>query len=151
MTEEFPTLVRATLMSAREHAEKLRHLPQQEHQRLCQSLASRVVAIFQAAEVASDGFLRYHQKRDANHAATIYGLWIERDAYTKCALFIRIDPTFLQTWWQLHEGGNLEHSLGGWWNVPVLEIEDQDSFLEAKVLDLIRALREAPAAYGSRF
>ncbi len=100
---------------------------------------------------ASDGFLRYHQKRDANGVAMIYGLSLQRDAYTKTGLFIRVDTTHLQTQWQLHDGGNLEHALGGWWNIPVLQIEDQDAFLEAKILELIRTLREAPDAYQSRF
>ena len=57
-----------------------------------------------------------------------------------------MDPAFLHTSWQLHDGGNLEHALGGWWNIPVLDVEDQDAFIQAKVLDLIRNLREAPGA-----
>ena len=62
-----------------------------------------------------------------------------------------LDPAFLHTWWQLHDGGNLEHALGGWWNIPILDVEDQDAFIQAKVLDLIRNLRETPEAYRSRF
>jgi len=81
----------------------------------------------------------------------IYGLSVQRNAYTKTCLFIRIDAANLQTWWQLHEGGNLEHALGGWWNLPVLQVEDQDAFLQAKVLDLIWTLRESSSAHRSRF
>ena len=106
---------------------------------------------FQAASEASDGFLRFHQKRDANGVAMIYGLSIQRDAYTKTCLFVRVDTTHLQTRWQLHEGGNLEHALGGWWNIPIMQIEDQDAWLEAKVLELIRTLRETPDAYRSGY
>jgi hypothetical protein len=81
----------------------------------------------------------------------IYGLSVQRDAYTKSCLFVRVDAAHLQTWWQLHEGGNLEHALGGWWNLPLLQIEDQDAFLQTKVLDLIWALRETPTGHRSRF
>ena len=81
----------------------------------------------------------------------IYGQSVQRDAYTKTCLFVRIDVVHCQTWWQLHEGGNLEHALCGWWNLPVLAVEDQDAFLEVKVLDLIWTLREAPAGLRSRF
>ncbi len=136
---------------AKDHAAELRHLPEVKHRRICENLASRVVAVFEAACSASDGFLRFHQKRDANGSAMIYGLSIRRDAYTKTCLFVRIDTTHLRTWWQLHEGANLEYSLGGWWNIPVLQIGEQDAFLEAKVLDLIRTLRETPDSYRSRF
>jgi hypothetical protein len=116
------------------------------------NLASCVVALFKEAEVASEGFLRFHQKRDANHSAMIYGLHVRRDAYILTCLFIRVDVPHLKTWWQLHEGGNLEHALGGWWNIPILQVEDQDAFVKEKVLDLIRTLRETPfSAYLSRF
>jgi len=117
----------------------------------CQHLEASVVAVFAEAEGASQGLLSFRQKRDANGSAIVYGLAVQRDAYTKACLFIRIDAVHLQTWWQLHEGGNLEHALGGWWNLPVLAIEDQDAFLQAKVLDLIWTLRESPSAHRSRF
>ena len=81
----------------------------------------------------------------------IYGLSIQRNAYTHTCLFIRVDSVFLQTWWQLHLGSNLEHALGGWWNLPILDVEDQDAFIQEKVLDLIRTLREAQSSYTSRF
>ena len=142
--------VRNAVAAAKDHAALLRSLPDEDHTYLCESLASRVVAVFEAASSASEGFLSFHQKRDANGAAMIYGLSVQRDAYTKTCLFIRVDAFHLHTWWQLHEGGNLEHALGGWWNIPVLQIEDQDAFLEQKVLDLIRTLRESPSSYRSR-
>ena len=151
MPEDFAAAVRVTLLSAREHAARLRDLPKDQHRHLCENLASRVVATFQTAESASEGFLRFHQKRDANGAAMIYGLSIQRDAYTHSCLFIRVDSVFLQTWWQLHLGSNLEHALGGWWNLPILDVEDQDAFIQEKVLDLIRTLREAQSSYMSRF
>jgi hypothetical protein len=151
MTEDFSSTVRTTLTGAREHAARLRDLPDREHRELCDRLASRVVAIFREAEVASEGFLRFHQKRDANHSAMIYGLHIQRDAYTKTCLFIRVDTLHLHSWWQLHDGGNLEHALGGWWNIPIIQVEDQEAFIQAKVLDLIRTLRESPSSYRSRF
>jgi hypothetical protein len=56
-----------------------------------------------------------------------------------------------EAWWQPHEGGNLEHALGGWWNLPLLAVEEQDAFLQVRVLDLIWTLREAPAGLRSRF
>ena len=64
---------------------------------------------------------------------------------------VRVDTTHLQTKWQLQEGGNLEHALGGWWNIPIMQIEDQGAWLEAKVLDPIRTLRETPDAYRSGY
>jgi hypothetical protein len=151
MTDDFPASIRSTIAAAKDHAAQLAHLPEIKHRRICENLASRVVTVFQAACSASNGFLRFQQKRDANGVAVIYGLSIGRDAYTQTCLFIRVDSTHLQTWWQLHDGGNLEHALGGWWNIPILQIEDQDAFLEAKVLDLIRTLREAPSSTRSRF
>lgn len=81
----------------------------------------------------------------------IYGLSVQRDAYTKTCLFVRVDAVHLHSWWQLHEGANLEHALGGWWNIPILQIEDQDAWLEAGVLELIRTLLESPSSYRSRF
>ena len=148
MTEDFPDQVRTTLSAAREHAIRLRELPKDEHRRLCETLATNVTAVFQQAESASQGFLSFHQKRDANGSAMIYGLSIQRDAFTKTCLFIRVDPAFLQTWWQLHEGGNLEHALGGWWNLPILDVGDQEAFIEAMVLDLIRRCARRPAVTG---
>jgi hypothetical protein len=56
---------------------------------------------------------------DANGAPVIYGPSVQRDTYTKSGLFISSDVAHLQTWWQLHDGGNLEHALGGWWNLPL--------------------------------
>jgi hypothetical protein len=88
---------------------------------------------------------------DANGAAVIYGLWVQRDTLTKACLFIRVDAAHPQTWWQLRGGGNLEHALCGWWNLPVLAVQDQDAFLEARVLDLIWTLREASTSHRSRF
>ena len=149
--DDFPTLVRGAIAQAREHAARLRDTADEEHTRLCEDLESRVVAIFEAAASASDGFLSFHRKRDANGWAMIYGLSIRRDAYTHTCLFVRVDAVHRRTWWQLHEGGNLEYALGGWWNIPILQVEDQDAFIEEKVLDLIRMLRESPSAYRSRF
>jgi hypothetical protein len=81
----------------------------------------------------------------------IYGLSLQRDAYTTVCLFIRVDAALLQTWWQLHVGGNLEHALGGWWNLPILDVEDQQAFVEDLVLNLIKTIREDPSTYRSRF
>jgi len=81
----------------------------------------------------------------------IYGLHIQRDVYTLTCLFSRVDSAHLKAWWQLHDGGNLEYALGGWWNIPILQVEDQDAYVKEKVLDLIRTLRETPHAYRSRF
>ena len=145
VNEDFSTAVREALAAAKEHAARLRDLPETEHRGLCRHLEARVVAVFAEAEGASADFLRYHKRRDANGSAMIYGLSVQRDAYTKACLFVRIDIANLQTWWQLHEGGNLENALGGWWNLPVLAVADQDAFLEARVLDLIWTLREAEA------
>ena len=128
MTDDFAASIRTTLLAAREHAAQLCGLPEREHRELCEQLASRVVAIFREAELASEGFLRFHQKRDANGAAMIYGLHIQRDVYTLTCLFIRVDSAYLKAWWQLHDGGNLEYALGGWWNIPILQVEDQDAF-----------------------
>ena len=61
-------------------------------------MAFRLVAIFKEAEVASEGFLRFHQKRDANGAAMIYGLHIQRDVDTLSCLFVRVDSTYLEAW-----------------------------------------------------
>ena len=151
MTGDFAFTVRATLAAAREHAVQLRDLPEERHRRVCEHLEARVVAVFRQAEAATEGFLSFHQKRDANGSAMIYGLSVQRDDYTKTCLFIRVDVTHLQTWWQLHEGGNLEHALGAWWNIPILQVEDQDAFVKEKVLDLIRTLCESPSSYRSRF
>lgn len=151
MAEDFAASVRDTIAAARDHAARLRNLPEGKDRRICESLASRMVAVFRAAYEASDGFLRFHQKRDANGVAMIYGLSIQRDAYTKTCLFVRVDPAHLRTTWQLHEGGNLEHALGGWWTIPLLQMEDQDALLETKVLDLIRTLRETPDSCRSRY
>lgn len=151
MHEHFSNIVRDTLAAAKDHAARLSDLPEREHRRLCEQLEARVGAVFNEAQAASQGFLRFHQKLDANGSAMIYGLSVQRDAYTKSCLFVRIDVTHLQTWWQLHEGGNLEHALGGWWNLPVMAVEDQDAFLEARVLDLIWTLRESWSAHRSRF
>ena len=41
----------------------------------------------------------------------IYGLSVQRDVYTNACFFVRIDAVHLQTWWQLHEAGNLEQVL----------------------------------------
>ena len=151
MPDDFASTVRATLAAAREHAAQLRVLPEEEHRRLCERLEARVVAVFRQADAATDGFLIFRQKRDANGSAMVYGLAIQRDAYTKACLFVRVDAVHLKTWWQLHEGSNLEHALGGWWNIPVLAVEDQDAFVRSKVLELIRTLRESPSSYRSRF
>jgi hypothetical protein len=151
MSSDFTHDVRSTLVAAREHAARLRDLSEPAHRQICEHLAERVVAVFTEAYEASEGFLRFHQKRDANHSAMIYGLHIQRDAYTKTCLFIRVDTLHLHSWWQLHNGGNLEHALGGWWNIPILQVEDQDAFVKEKVLDLIRTLRETPSTCRSRF
>jgi hypothetical protein len=39
----------------------------------------------------------------------------------------------------------------GWWNLPLLAVEDQKAFLQARVLDLIWTLREASSSHRSRF
>jgi hypothetical protein len=147
---DFAAAVQGTLAAARDHAARLSRLPSEEHRRLCEQLEARVVAIFEEAQAASAGFLRFHRKLDANGAAVIYGLSVQRDVYRKTCLFIRVDATHVQTWWQLHEDGNLEHALGGWWNLPVLAVEDQDAFLQARVLDPIWTLREASTSHRSR-
>jgi hypothetical protein len=126
-------------------------LSREEHRYQCESLAQRVIEVFRAAESASESFLSFHQKRDANHSAMIYGLSLKRDDYTTVCLFIRIDVPFLDTRWQLHLGGNIEHALGGWWELPILDVEDQPAFVEDLVLELIRTIREEPSAYRSRF
>jgi hypothetical protein len=143
VTQDFSTAVREALVAAKDHAAQLSRLPAGEHRRLCEHLEARVLAVFEEAQAASDGSLRFHQKLDANGAAMICGLSVQRDAYAKTCLFVRIDATHLQTWWQLHEGGNLEHALGGWWNLPILAVEDQDAFLQARELDLVWTLRES--------
>ena len=91
MTEDFSMRVRNAVAAAKDHAALLRSLPDEDHTYLCESLASRVVAVFEAASSASEGFLSFHQKRDANGAAMIYGLSVQRDAYTKTCLFIRVN------------------------------------------------------------
>jgi hypothetical protein len=48
-----------------------------------------VVAVFTEACRASESFLQFHQKRDANGSAMIYGLSIQRVAFTQTCLFIR--------------------------------------------------------------
>jgi hypothetical protein len=103
--------------------------------------------VFTEAWRASEGFLQFHQKRDANGSAMIYGLSVQRDAFAVTCLFIRVDSLHLKTSWQLREGGNLEYALGGC-NIPILGVEDHDAFLEEKVLDLIRTLRESPRDSG---
>jgi hypothetical protein len=82
-----PSLARA----AKDHAAQLRDLPEQEHRARCEQLEARVVAVFEEAQSASAGFLRFHRKLDANGAAVIYGLSVQRDAYTKTCLFVRVD------------------------------------------------------------
>ena len=151
MSTDFAASVRTALLAATEHAARLRDLPEEDHRQLCDSLAATVTAVFEAAEDASGGVLRFHQKRDANGVAVIYGLSVQRDIFTKTCLFIRVDATHLRTWWQLHEGGNLEHALGGWWNLPILDTDEQRGFLEAMVLNLIRCIQETPGSYSSRF
>jgi hypothetical protein len=151
MTPDFAKAVTRTLRAAREHAARLRDLSETEHRSLCEHLEARLIEVFQEAAAATQGFLRFHQRRDANGSAMIYGLHVQRDAFTKSCLFVRIDAVHLQTWWQLHEGGNLEHALGGWWNLPLLAVEDQEAFLHARVLDLIWTLREASTSHRSRF
>ena len=85
------------------------------------------------------------------HSDVTKTLSIRRDAFMQTCLFFRVDSWRRQTSWQLHDSGNREYALGGWWNIPVLEVEDYDAFVKEKVLDLIRTLRETPHAYRSRF
>jgi hypothetical protein len=80
----------------------------------------------------------------------IYGLSVQSDTHTITCLFIRIDGAHLQTWWQLHEGGNLEDALVGWWTLRVGG-RGPVRLPEGKVLDLIWTLREASTTHRSRF
>jgi hypothetical protein len=59
-------------------------------------------------------------------------LFIQSDHFTRCVLFFRIDVVHLEVWWQLRFGSNNEHALGGGWDVPFLQIEDQDTYIQAK-------------------
>ncbi|HEX5140149.1 MAG TPA: hypothetical protein VFX19_04350 [Dehalococcoidia bacterium] len=57
-------------------------------------------------------------------------------------LYFRVDAFYLETWWQPYFGSNNEYARGGWWDVPLLQLEDQDAYVQAKVLDLVRNLRD---------
>ncbi|HEX5141412.1 MAG TPA: hypothetical protein VFX19_10730, partial [Dehalococcoidia bacterium] len=57
--------------------------------------------------------------------ARLHSLSIQRDYYTRCVLYFRVDSFHLETWWQLYFGSNNEYALGGWWDVPLLQVEDQ--------------------------
>jgi hypothetical protein len=133
------------LSEARRHAELVRDTPEEKHRAICHQFEERVAATFAAAHSLTEGYLRFVQRRGANHTTKLYGLAIKRDRFATVVLFVRVDATNAQTWWQLYEGTNIDYALGGWWNVPVLIIPDFDDWIKAKVLELVRTLREDDA------
>jgi hypothetical protein len=140
--DDFGDRLRSAIKQAQDHAIALADLSEDEHRALCKHFDERVVANFREAADDTDGFLRFATRRDANGLARLHSLSIQRDHYTRCVLYFRVDSFHLETWWQLYFGSNNEYALGGWWDVPLLQVEDQDAYIQAKVLDLVRNLRE---------